>query len=136
MCLNVVKKLRGGSGIGYKIVRPSDMDIGVFFPMYSHFGPNGGEYSSSSTVPGSKIKYRKVHTVYIVGRTTKAEGLKRLATAALEGEKYPAGIHLFKVIPPNFSNGYKTIKCRYKGAIATDGDVVVASEVTVLKVIE
>lgn len=132
MCLKDLKIPKQSRGVGWKIVRKT-ADPNVFKPEWSRFSELGGtrEDHYGLTTP---------NTVYILGKTTKADVPDYLAVTYNTHKKYKPGIHVYlkKEIAIGSisisSPDYILIKVNYYGAKWSDGDVVVCNSVRVLRV--
>jgi hypothetical protein len=139
MCIRNVDVPEEKAGYGYKIVEKlytDDNGNQVYGPEWPSFhishlpGEGAGtkakyngynEYGEVKFVIFTSLEYRLMET---------ARPEKPNITVAQNGDRYVAGIHLYKRQPYNGNREMAVLRCHYNHAIATDGEVIVAMEIT------
>lgn len=130
MCLRYASEVapENEAGYGYKIVKI--VSNTEFLPQYPHFlnnGRGGCRFRSPNTTKVN-LKYRLLETAF--------PEKQRMALTHDTKTVYFAGIHLYVKLPLDpLAYGCAVIRCHYRKATFTDGETIVAEEVTPIRVI-
>jgi len=141
MCLDFLRWVEKSCGIGYKLVRKSDVYKYIYYPYFSFFRIDGcgGVMVDSYGVLPTKTQY-ELNKLTIADR----EEIKLIQSTGYKKTKtYETGIHLYKNecmaicdLMHKREEDLVIIKCFYIGAYAQNGDSIVVDAVTVLNVLQ
>lgn len=140
MCLMYTDRPLEREGVAYKIVRVKNED-GIYLPQWKYFYKSeiggGVDYPSAAAIMTMGGYYPNTIT-WKIGKTNRS--LHGKVKQSQYGGKYRAGIHLYKSLKKakdemkwwtsGSVDAYTILKCKYKRAVAEDGNVIVALEVT------